>query len=284
MADRPLTSTGAPGPRIYCILAAEAPAAAVLRRGPTGWCHLGRWDLEAPRYEPGAWFRGILYPQKCDLSPDGRWLAYSALKYPAAWKAGNVYQAISRLPWVHALAAWGMGTTYTRGVRFVDEPGHSDLGAPDVGDATPCLRRYGLRYNTAEQFAVERRRGWSEAPGTEPRAQDDVWDERRAVCMHKRRPGGSEELLVEGSYAAFRGNPAFRNPARYTLVRDGGPESLTGVQWADWDERGRLLVATEEGRIQMRALTPEGFTPVFDEDLAERKPTPTPAPEWAREW
>ncbi len=50
--------TGAVPPRIYCLAATEAPVAAVFRRGPTAWSHVGRWDLAEGRYEPGAWLRG----------------------------------------------------------------------------------------------------------------------------------------------------------------------------------------------------------------------------------
>jgi hypothetical protein len=53
---------------------------AVLRRGPSAWSHVGRWDLARGRYEPGAWIRSNLYPQRCDLSPHGRWLCYFTLK------------------------------------------------------------------------------------------------------------------------------------------------------------------------------------------------------------
>ena len=38
------------------------------------------------------------------ISPDGTWFAYSAVKYPGTWEAGAVYEAVSRLPWLTALA------------------------------------------------------------------------------------------------------------------------------------------------------------------------------------
>ncbi len=94
------------GPRIFGIIALHAPVVAVVRRGPTDLMHLSRWDLETPAYEPGAWLRGTIYPQRCDLSPDGRWFAYFALKASAEWELGPTYIVISRLPWLAALAAW----------------------------------------------------------------------------------------------------------------------------------------------------------------------------------
>jgi hypothetical protein len=50
------------GPRIFGIVAQNAPVVAVIRRGPSDWMHLSRWDLETPAYEPGAWLRGTIYP------------------------------------------------------------------------------------------------------------------------------------------------------------------------------------------------------------------------------
>lgn len=274
-----------PGPRLFGIVAARAPVVAVLRRGPSDWCHVGRWDLVALRYEPGAWLRGTIYPQKCDVSPDGRWLAYSALDYPGdRWAGGAIFEAVSRLPWLHALCAWNVGSTYTRGLHFTDEPGTCPFGPPDVGDASPLLRRYGLAATRAIQFAVERRNGWVEAPDSEPRSANDSWDERREARMEKERPGGGVRLRVEGSYAAFRDSPDQRDPALYWLARGDAYEELAGVQWADWDSAGRLLIATTEGRIQVRQLERDTFRTVFDEDLAALRPDPQPPPEWAHEW
>ena len=67
-------------PRIYALVAANAPTAIVFRRGPSDWWHLGRWDLETGGFESGAWLRGRLYPRRCDLSPDGALLLAFILK------------------------------------------------------------------------------------------------------------------------------------------------------------------------------------------------------------
>ena len=59
---------------------------------------------------------------------------------------------------------------------------------------------------------------------------------------------------------------------------------LDGVVWADWDQRGRLLVATAEGRLEVRALGGRAITVEVAHDLAPLTPDPAPAPEWARQW
>jgi hypothetical protein len=69
---------------------------AVLRRGPS---HVGRWDLARGTYEPGAWIRANLYPQRCDLSPDGRWLCYFTLKgRTGPGRPGNTRHLDERCP------------------------------------------------------------------------------------------------------------------------------------------------------------------------------------------
>jgi len=109
-----------PPPRLFVIMAAEAHVAVVIRRGPSSWAHITAWDTARDAFTPGAWFRGRIFAEKCDLSPDGELFLY------AAYKGGRLgvpttdsWTAISRLPWLHALALWPMGTTYGGGGRFV---------------------------------------------------------------------------------------------------------------------------------------------------------------------
>ncbi|MDJ0923109.1 MAG: hypothetical protein QNJ77_00995 [Acidimicrobiia bacterium] len=269
-------------PRIYCIPATAAAIVAVVRRGPSDWVHVGAWHTDEGRYEPGAWFHGVIYPQKCDLSPDGRWLLYSAMKVGSAWPAGDIYEAVSRLPWLTALAAWNSGTTYTRGMHFIDDPAESDAGHPDVGEARPLLRRYGLRWTLPGQYAVERRRGWVESADSPSPGEGDWWDERRRAVMTKRQPQGRASLFVEGRYAAFRTGEPSDEPPVYWLETGDDMQLLDDVQWADWDEAGRLLVATAGGLLETRSLD-DGATHVIA-DVSAPEPDPRPPPAWAEEW
>jgi hypothetical protein len=269
-------------PRLFGIPARDAPVVAVLRRGPSDWCHLGRWDVGArPAYQPGAWLRARVYPQRCDLSPDGQWLCYFTLRGSADWRAGATYVAVSRLPWATALVAWGTCGTWTRGMQFVEPSGHQ-AGPPDEGDDAPLRRSLGLAFTRPAGFAVERRRGWTETDDSPPRAEHDMWDERRAdrVTMQKRRPGGGPVLQVSGTFAAFRELDTIRyGEPVYRLVGDRGGE-LPGVQWADWSADGRLLVATVDGRLQVR----RGAEVTWETDLAGLTPDPQPPPPQARRW
>jgi hypothetical protein len=277
-------------PRIFGIPAARAPVVAIIARGPTSWTRLGRWDVERDEYRHGSWLAGAVYPQRCDVSPDGRWLAYFTLKPSSRWEAGRweagwTYIAISRLPWFTALAAWGTDGTWTRGVRFVEDRERWTVGEPDEGDVRPLRGRFGLEIRRAETFSVERDRGWTETEDTPARAEDEMWDEQRAPRVTLRKPNPREKdrrLLVGGRFAAFRDSRNYDPEVWYALEEGGDLRFLEDAQWADWDAFGRLLVATRQGRLQVR--DPDGSRVRWELDLAGDDPDPQPPPNEARVW
>jgi len=270
-------------PRIYGIPATHAPIVAIFRRGPSDWSHVGRWDVAARRYEPGAWLHGRIFPRRSDVSPDGRFLCYFAHKPGADWRHGEAYVALSMLPWLAALHAVPTCGTWTRGYHFVaDERGSADV--QETGLPIP----YDLRATPAIQFASERRRGWVESADSPPRDRNDLWDERRASRIEKRQPGGTCLLRAErydrSKPGARRDQSADGSSVEYWLEHDGEIQILDQVQWADWDSQGRLLVATRNGRIQIRDLAGRGLNLLFEEDLSALEPSPTAAPTWASRW
>jgi hypothetical protein len=243
-------------PRVFCIPALDAPVVAVLRRGPSDWANVGRWDVSSMSYQQGAWLRGRIYPQRCDLSPDGRWLTYFVMKASARWDLGSTYIATSELPWLTAVAAWATCGTWTRGLHFERDPSAWDVFEPDHGTVDALRGAVGLVPTEPASFAVERRRGWREVVGTPPRVRDDMWDERRAadLRLEKPRPGEpATKLEVTGEYAAFRSGPR-TSAVTYRILAGAEEEKLQGVQWADWAADGRLLVATRAGELQVREL------------------------------
>jgi hypothetical protein len=271
---------------VFGIPAARAPIVAVLRRGPSDWSHVGRWDVARGVYEPGAWIRANLYPQRCDLSPDGRWLCYFTLKGGARWSVGATYLAISRLPWLTALAAWATCGTWTSGLHFVEDRSVWQVGTPDAGDLAPCRARVGLAVTRPASFAVERRRGWTETADTPPPVPGDMWDEQREVTMEKPRPSsaGAVRLRVRGWYAAFRALEPKPDTIVYEVKDRDDMMVLGDVQWADWDADGRLLVATRDGRLEIRDGAHPTRPGAEHADLAALAPAPAPPPDEARQW
>ena len=164
------------------------------------------------------------------------------MKPSATWELGWTYVAISLLPQLTALAAWSTDGTWTRGIHFVADPSVREVTEPEHGVLPPDLGA-GIAVTRAASYAVERRRGWVEAPDSPPRAEDDVWDQRRVheLCMEK------AQLRVQGGYAALR-NRGFSSEITYRI----GDTELTDVNWADWSHDGRLLVATTAGTLETR--------------------------------
>ncbi|MFP5213930.1 MAG: hypothetical protein ACLGPL_11195 [Acidobacteriota bacterium] len=269
-------------PRIYCIPASKAPVVAVFRRGPSAWSHVGRWDLARNCYESGAWLHGRIFPRRSDLSPDGRFLACFVHKTDSRWDHGEAYIAVSKLPWLTALHAFATCGTWTRGYYFTE--GGSCL--PDGLKSLPIP--YGLCPIPVVQFANERRRGWEESPYSPPRSLGDAWDQYRNARMRKGQPGGRRVLHVEslgwagGEFGKDHAVDGMR--VLYSMESGGEVELLDDVQWADWDPKGRLLVATRSGKLQVRVLDGTRPKTVFDEDLSPLEPDPAPAPSWAQRW
>ncbi len=108
-------------PRLHVIFAREAHEAVIFRRGPAAWYHVIRWDTRHDKFYPGAWIRGRIYPERCDLSPDGTLLLTFIHQ---GNKVGTTYthawNAVSRSPWLEALGLWPQGSTWGGGGRFTD--------------------------------------------------------------------------------------------------------------------------------------------------------------------
>ena len=281
-----------PAPRLYFLIAAAAPVAAVFRRGPSGWWNVGRWDLVSGEYEAGAWFHGTMYPRRSDVSPDGTLLLSFLFKRrragfldanPPPWP--DSYITVSRLPWLFALAAWQEGTTWGRGYCFVQRAGAATpfvLGDPGAGNAGPLRRRFGVERYPVIQYAAERRRGWVEHSESPDRRSGGPWDEGRSAVLVKPAPGGrpARLMLRDGGRGARRGIEG-RTPT-YALERRGSTVKLPGVVCADWSPAGLLVLATDTGRLELREA--RTMRAVHSVDVAGQRPSPRPAPGAARGW
>ncbi len=104
---------------MFVIVASEADEAVIFRKGPADWCHIIRWNTADDSFHRGAWIKGRVYAERCDLSPNGKLLLYFAFqgsRRGASYKRS--YSAISRSPWLKALLLWPEGDTWGGGGRF----------------------------------------------------------------------------------------------------------------------------------------------------------------------
>jgi hypothetical protein len=273
---------------LYVLPALRAPVAAVFLRVPGKWWHVMRWDLGSGELEPGAWLKGTLYPRRSDVSPNGRLLSYFLSKEGKGTFMGmqgrHRFHAVSKLPWVFALAAWPAPDTDTTGQAFADPP-RLDLGAPHFGTAGPLGEAIGLGASEPLQYAVERRRGWVEHPSCPPRVPSDPFDEDRSVVLEKSHPSAADVKLIlrdEGWDPEAPGAIDGRAPS-YALEVGDHTDELDDVVWADWHPlTGHLLAATDDSRLVVRL--PREREPIWERELSGVRRVAGPAPPWAQRW
>ncbi len=291
-----------PPPRLALIRAARAPVALILRRGPTKWVEAVRWDLTDDRFERGHWFHGRIYERRCDLSPDGVLFVYFASKitgrsvkdadYTYAWTA------VSRAPWLTALALWPKGDCWWGGGLFT---GPRELWLnhrPD--EATPHREHKpkGLKVEPNPQAHGE------DEPIYRRRLERDGWALRQEWKFTLHGIGrGYETTQPEERVKAAPTDVAHTAgaPLRIVLTRrldklryrehfrvegaTADPELPPGpLEWLDWDARGRLI-ALSGGRV-WAAVAAESRVGRFAEllDLRGDKPEVRAPPEEACEW
>jgi hypothetical protein len=118
--------------QLFPIFARDEETAVIIRRGPSRWHHLVQWDTRRDRFLHGAWFKGRIYEEKCDLSPDGKLLVYFVLKGShSQTKFTHAWTAVSRVPYLKALILWPQGTTYGGGGRFFENRSLALRGVTD---------------------------------------------------------------------------------------------------------------------------------------------------------
>lgn len=109
-------------PSIHIEFASASPVAAILRRGSTQWVRLLSWNTADDTVHAGSWFHGRIYEDGCSVSPDGTYFAYFALKYHGRKTRGvnHAWTAVSKLPWLTALALWPQSSTHGGRAKFSD--------------------------------------------------------------------------------------------------------------------------------------------------------------------
>ena len=125
--------------RIHVLLAREEPLGVVIRRGPSKQVCTVQWDRRDDSFQVGQWLRGRIYERRSDLSPDGKHLIYFAMNGKWSSESRGSWTAISRAPYLKALAFFPKGDCWHGGGLFTgnqsywlnDGYGHSEPGHTD---------------------------------------------------------------------------------------------------------------------------------------------------------
>ncbi len=212
--------------RLHLYFAADAHLAVILRQGPTRQFRMILWNRETDDFEDGQWTKNKVYPDRCDLSPDGRHFLYFMLD--GHWKSPGegAYSAISKPPYWTALALFPEGNTWGGGGVFIDAQHALASGGDDViGRADDITRVYlqepgkgcttGLRTQSGQPARLEKAtrdrilplvgakgvnpmRDWGPKPSDRPMDQYDTQGGKLY-----RRTGGDMTLIRDFTDMSF---------------------------------------------------------------------------------
>lgn len=123
--------------RIHVLLAGRAPVGLVIRRGPSKQVATYLWDRERDTFTLGQWMKGRIFERRSDLSPDGKHFLYFASGRWRGRPAFGAWTAISRAPWLSAIAllrkddCWHGGGLWTAPNRYWLNDGHGHAVVAD---------------------------------------------------------------------------------------------------------------------------------------------------------
>jgi hypothetical protein len=213
----------APPPRLHVLLRPGSPRALVVRRGPSKTTCTIDWDLARDAFTVGQWCRHKIYPQRCDLSADGRWLSYFALNGRWRSETKGAWAAVSRAPYLKAVLLWPVGNTWGGGGRFVG-PAEGYLVDEHVGFL------FGATYQDKL-----RRDGWVKGKSAFEKGLGHAW-------ILRKRPRNETQ-----------------GDAHQLVAPDGAIHDRVGWEWADVDEPRRRVVWAEAGAIHAAPIGGDGL-------------------------
>jgi hypothetical protein len=239
-------------PRLYAILAREAPYAVVFRRGPSKSVLVLRWNTETDTFEEGQWLKGRIYERRCDLSPDGTLLIYFAANYK---KPLLSWTAVSRMPYLTALALWPKGDGWGGGGHF---EARDRIALNHRDDELALAEGFRVpKWMTVTQFGAHP--GWGEDnPIWAARLERDGWTLISEGKIARRDFGGKVwiefdppmiwekrelQMIVRGIKE--------RGGAWYIIDHVAGDRVIEKSDWADWLPNGDLAYAKNGALYRM---------------------------------
>jgi hypothetical protein len=228
---------------LFAIVARRAPVAVIFRRGPSKQVLLVKWHLDTDKLEYGQWLKGRIYERRCDLSPSGNLLIYFAASFKAPLYS---WTAISKPPFLTALALWPKGDTWGGGGIFESETSVQLNHRPEQHVLAHGFRLkhkmrvapYGSRPGGGEDFPLYHslllRNGWSFS---------DKGEAGKPITYEKVSSGG-RRLQTQMRGAGKEMDTWYR--IDHVVLDEAGHRlfTLPRTSWADWDDRD-LLFAKE---------------------------------------
>jgi hypothetical protein len=254
-------------PRIHILLSRDGASGVIFRRGPSKQvCTIG-WDRINDRFTLGQWLKGTLYERRCDLSPNGKYLIYFAMK------GGETYTAISFAPYIKALALWGNCGTWGGGGYFIDNVTVAVTTTPsDKPDKYQGFENLRPKVNILASDPYAETYGWFgwEDPGRYyPRLLRDGWTliEKKELIAKKTyvtifdKPLKNGWVLRKLAYATSTprrsGQGSYYDEHQLMHFPNNELIDYPEWEWADYD--GRRLMWVEAGILSVGKITKSGL-------------------------
>lgn len=244
--------------RLHALLASRAPYGVVIRRGPSkSACTVG-WDRTNDTFRLGQWMRGRIYERRSDLSPDGRYLIYFAMNGKWESETKGSWTAISRAPYLRAIALFAKGDCWNGGGLFVEH--RPRTGQPKLGywlndRCDPTVLRQTSELARLTGFRPEGAVGGECLSIYYPRLLRDGWARSGSANGAYLRCDVFEKELRNGWKLRKLAHAQVNSPAgkgcywdEHELVRPDG----SAVRFADWewaDRDGERLVYATDGKL-----------------------------------
>lgn len=265
--------------RLHVLFARSAPVGVIIRRGPSRQVRVILWRTDTDTFEAGQWLKGRIYGERVSLSPDGNLMAYFAMdaravrtrRAKAEDGSKGSWIALSRPPYLTALAIWFLGDTWGGYSSFF---GNRSLGVSihyDLEQDLPIPEGFQIS-RISRHHDVLKDRGWKERS----------W----AVLMNPRyrKPLRNTSIFLEFE-PWYRKLGLANRKSRFWLINSETRQSRElDCQYAEVDPHGRLVVLNE-GKVFAAAVQEDlTFAPEEMADLNEMRFQPLPPPDWARQW
>ena len=211
------------------------------------------------RLEAGSRFYGRIYPERCDISPDGSWFIYFAMGKSQKQYAKKLYcwTGICKPPNIKANLLFAHGDTWGGGGRFVDEK--TIYISPGLHPEFNINHKMNFEQYQITFEGKFRDGGWAPGEGWELMENQILQEYGEKYPFPKlwSKSNGKMTLLRSLNHPVITKGKHLNSPGIYDIFsyelldeKTGQRYSLNDYEkicvWADYDNLGRLIVARED--------------------------------------
>ena len=249
-------------PRIHVLLASHAPVGLVIRRGPSKCVATVLWDRRRDEFKLGQWLKGRIYERRSDLSPDGKFAIYFAMNGKWSSESQGSWTAISRAPYLKAIAFFPKGDGWHGGGLWTGENTYwlNDGGGHMMAHDTTAVHR-DRTYQPSGDYGGECRGVYYH------RLLRDGWElvDRMSAGKSKCKDifeknigkGWTLRKIAHAEIGAPAGKGCYWD--EHELVGSGENQFIHCPTWEWADLDGKRLVWAENGKLRAAKVQREGL-------------------------